>query len=200
MRTQRAIRKDATLSLSSIAFRVAQVRAAEAGREHALMAALHLASSRASATLLARIFARWVRMCSLRPARTLAQRSLADLETLRADLAEAEIVGVHASAVAEAAELHVLSLRQQRGSTEAWGESERVSERARSEQLRLRLAESQVSYISPVTSCFSHVCYPVLRVDAHVHGGVRTRCRVRAPPPPPRPLRSVPLASRAGCP
>ena len=56
-----------------------------------------------------------MRSCTLRPARRLAQRLLFEVELLRAELGDSEEHAQQAGQMAEAAEMHVLSLREQLG-------------------------------------------------------------------------------------
>ena len=111
-------------------------------RDVALDAAARLATIGVEHRLLCHVFTRWLRVCSLKPARLLAHRALWEADMLARELGRTEGVSMQSTQLAEAAELHVLSLREQIAlSSQGDGEAEKVCERLRT---RLRGASAEI--------------------------------------------------------
>ena len=87
----------------------------EARRDAALDAADALASYGCRQRLLAHTFGRWVRAVPLRAARHAARRGYCEAYVLAAELEGVEVESVQAGDLAEAAQLHALSLKEQIG-------------------------------------------------------------------------------------
>ena len=111
-------------------------------RDVALDAAARSATIGVEHRLLCHVFTRWLRVCSLKPARLLAHRALWEADMLARELGRTEGVSEQSKQLAEAAELHVLSLREQIAlSSQGDGEAENLCDRLRT---RLRGASAEI--------------------------------------------------------
>lgn len=117
----------------------ARISQLEEARGRMGRAAERAADGRGRARLLGRVFAGWARGCLHLPARETARRCEAEVAGLRRSVSAADERALQASQLAEAAELHLDSLREQNDLLQLGG----VSERRATERLREQLAEAE---------------------------------------------------------
>ena len=140
VRTELGLRVLEVESLADTAGKLeARASATATRRDAALAAGAMLATVGCRHRLLAIVFSKWVRACCLRPARQAAERLLYEATMLARELRSVERGAAHSAELGAAAELHVLSLREQLAlSSTGDGEAAKAAGR-----LRLRLRESE---------------------------------------------------------
>ena len=114
MRTELGLRVSEVESLQTTAGRLEhRLNTCVTQRDAALDAAAKLATLGCRHRLVWWTFSRWVRACALKPARMLASRGWVETALLSRELGRVEGISIQSEQLVHAAELHVLSLKEQ---------------------------------------------------------------------------------------